>query len=153
MSEQPYLLPDALSVLRRGTYILILYLRDSQRIQVGKLGRFDFDAGYYAYVGSAQGPGGLGARLRHHLRANNRPHWHIDYLRQIAGIESIWFAESNAPLEHHSAAWLGDLPGAAIPALRFGASDCTCASHLFFFRELPPVDEFRARGFDHRIMA
>ncbi len=56
-----------------GTYALLLKLDRWERITVGKLGTFDFPAGYYLYVGSALGPGGLQARLAHHQRGSKSP--------------------------------------------------------------------------------
>ena len=47
-----------------GTYALLLKLDKQEKITVGKLCTFDFPAGYYLYVGSALGPGGLQARQR-----------------------------------------------------------------------------------------
>ena len=43
-----------------GTYVLLLHLPDNEQLTIGKLGTFDFPAGWYAYVGSAFGPGGVG---------------------------------------------------------------------------------------------
>lgn len=53
-----------------GTYALLLKLDKQERITVGKLGTFDLPAGYYLYVGSALGPGGLRARLTRHRRGS-----------------------------------------------------------------------------------
>jgi Uri superfamily endonuclease len=53
-----------------GTYALLLKLDKQERITIGKLGTFDFPAGYYLYVGSALGPGGLRARLARHRRGS-----------------------------------------------------------------------------------
>jgi len=46
------------SLSGKGTYILILTLNKSRKIYIGRLGEFTFEYGYYAYVGSALGPGG-----------------------------------------------------------------------------------------------
>jgi Uri superfamily endonuclease len=35
------------------------------------------------------------------------------------------------------------LPGAEIPLLGFGASDCDCRSHLYFFTRCPSRTGFR----------
>jgi Uri superfamily endonuclease len=70
----------------KGVYVLILYLPYRRTIQIGRLGKFNFSDGYYAYVGSAFGPGGLAARLSHHLRRSHKPRWHIDYLRRHVDI-------------------------------------------------------------------
>ncbi len=51
-----------------------------KRLEIGRLGSFNIIPGFYAYVGSAFGPGGLRARIRHHLESVAQPHWHIDYL-------------------------------------------------------------------------
>lgn len=40
-----------------GAYVLLLFLPENQTIEVGKLGTFDFPAGWYTYVGSAFGSG------------------------------------------------------------------------------------------------
>ncbi len=72
-----------------GTYSLLLYLPRTRLIRVGKLGEFGFANGHYCYVGSAFGPGGLRARLRHHARPAARPHWHIDYLRRYMTLRGV----------------------------------------------------------------
>ena len=76
----------------RGTYLLILRLdRDVVGLPVGKLGALDFSAGYYLYIGSAFGSGGLPARLAYHAkRRKTRRHWHIDYLREHGELEEAW---------------------------------------------------------------
>ena len=68
----------------KGTYILITSVSQMRRWEVGSLGKFDLVPGFYAYVGSAFGPGGLQARVGHHLAGTAEPHWHIDYLLRIA---------------------------------------------------------------------
>lgn len=114
----------------KGTYILVLHLADAAQITVGKRGTFAFPAGWYAYVGSAFGAGGLRGRLKHHLTPVNNPHWHIDYLRTVATVRHVWGIVSETVYEHRLAAVLATLPGASLPAPRFGASDCQCAAHL-----------------------
>ena len=63
-----------------GTYILVLRSTEHCSVKVGRLGVLRLEPGYYAYAGSALGPGGVGARLGRHLRGPRRAHWHIDYL-------------------------------------------------------------------------
>lgn len=121
----------------KGTYVLVLRLRVITHIQVGPLGAFEFPEGWYAYVGSAFGAGGLRGRLKHHLAPVCHPHWHIDYLRQAAAHEQVWLLASERSYEHTWAAALRNIPGVRIPAARFGASDCRCDSHLFHFKERP----------------
>lgn len=126
-----------------GSYVLILRLLTERSLRIGRLGVRCMPAGYYAYAGSALGPGGIVGRLRHHLRPAVRPHWHIDYLRGVAQIEQVWWGPGTLRREHDWAALLGCLPGATAPVPRFGASDCHCPTHLFHFPEPPCLEAFR----------
>lgn len=112
-----------------GTYLLILRLSAVRRICIGKLGRHSLQPGLYAYVGSARGPGGLAARLRHHAQVARRPHWHIDYLRVVARPVEVWTTPDRR--EHEWAAALQRHPSFETPIKGFGSSDCRCYSHLF----------------------
>jgi Uri superfamily endonuclease len=125
-----------------GTYVLTLRLERRRRLAVGKLGRFDFPPGFYAYVGSAFGPGGLPARLKHHLTSRSKPHWHIDYLRRAARPVSLWASGEWARREHLWAEVLSQMPGVETPAPGFGSSDCRCPTHLFRFTGTPQFNEF-----------
>lgn len=125
-----------------GSYILILHLKEEKVIQVGKLGKFKFPMGYYAYVGSAFGPGGLKGRLLHHFNPTYKPHWHIDYLRKEAEPEEAWITEQKDQREHLWASMLQQLNSAAVPAPEFGCSDCKCTSHLFHFKKRPLLKAF-----------
>jgi len=129
----------------KGSYVLILKIAHKQETKIGKLGSFHFPAGYYAYCGSARGPGGLRARLRHHLKINPKPHWHIDHLKDFGSIVAIWWSTSELLLEHHMAICLSETPGASIPVQGFGSSDCHCSSHLFHLKRIPSIDLFRSR--------
>lgn len=128
--------------LMPGTYILVLLLPEAANLQIGRLGRFDFAAGFYTYVGSAMGPGGLSARLRHHLHISNKPHWHIDYLRRVTQVEEIWYREEKTILEHRWADVLSRLNKVTGPVKGFGASDCPCFSHLFYSESLAALQLF-----------
>src|SRR3990172_11354758 len=114
----------------KGTYILILRLSEPTRLTVGKLGSFDFAAGWYTYVGSAFAPGGLRGRLKHQLASVTRPYWHIDYLRQASPVREIWYLASETVYEHEWSDVLRSMSGAAVPILHFGASDFKCDTHL-----------------------
>ncbi len=123
-----------------GTYILWLLCRRRGSCKIGRLGNMSLQVGYYAYVGSALGPGGLAARLRHHLKHSANPRWHIDHLRQRLAIHTIWFTCSNKRYEHLWAASLTRLPTFHHPMRGFGSSDCHCPSHLFFIPEIPTLE-------------
>lgn len=124
-----------------GTYILLLRLPLKQLIGVGKLGEFEFAAGYYLYVGSALCPGGLVARLRRHKKlANNsekRLHWHIDFLREQTQLSEIWCCSHPRRLEHKWAGIVGRSPETNVLVPGFGSSDCNCQSHLYHLAFTP----------------
>ncbi len=117
---------------RGGTYALYLKLEQETRISVGRLGVFCFPAGYYVYVGSALGSGGLRARLARHQRRDKKLYWHIDYFLTHASIVGVRVDFAGERLECHWAQLLLRIPGAQIIAPRFGASDCRCFAHLIF---------------------
>ena len=113
-----------------GTYCIQLYCPQQAQIQVGKLGSFSFAAGYYLYIGSAFGPGGVHARLKHHCRLSLKPHWHLDYLRRYADVENAWYVADQRS-EHRWSECLEAVEDLHIPVEAFGSSDCSCKSHLF----------------------
>jgi Uri superfamily endonuclease len=128
-----------------GTYALIYSLGSECRIRVGKLGTHTFPAGFYVYIGSALGPGGLAGRIYRHIGRSSSAgsqHWHIDYLAAKASLLELWTYSNPARREHTWAETLKGLDGALIPVPRFGASDCQCPSHLFLFRSKPDREKF-----------
>lgn len=136
-----------------GTYALVLSARENALIRVGRLGRLQVRSGFYVYVGSAFGSGGIRARLMHHWEPSIRPHWHIDYLRRHTSLEEVWYCRDHVSWEHEWAGYLGTQPGMSIPLAGFGASDCECESHLYFFGSRPSKNAFvrslRASGERH----
>jgi Uri superfamily endonuclease len=128
-----------------GSYAIALWLLRSRTIAVGRLGAFEFPAGWYLYTGSAFGPGGLQARLARHRRrvgnegdsSDKRAHWHVDYLREEALWGGAWVSSSGQRLECEWVAALGSLPGAQIVAPGFGSSDCGCPAHLVRLEQSP----------------
>jgi Uri superfamily endonuclease len=123
----------------KGIYCLVLR-NPGCTVTVGALGPVMFAAGWYIYVGSALGTGGL-ARLERHIalaaRCDKKPKWHIDYLLTSGNFTLRYAiaAVTAIPLECDLADAIG---GESIPA--FGCSDCACNSHLFF-RENDPRRE------------
>jgi Uri superfamily endonuclease len=130
------MLPD-----QSGTYILILRLPQARTLTIGKLGRFPFPQGWYAYVGSAHGSGGLAARVERHLRTAKRHHWHVDYLRAVAPPSEVWYVADRRRLECRWAEQLATRSNSTTPARGFGASDCRCPTHLF---HLPTPPDYAA---------
>ena len=125
-----------------GTYLLLMHLDREAEITVGRLGTFGFAAGYYCYVGSATGPGGIPARVGRHLRGAKRPHWHVDYLLCEASVMEIWAIRSIDRLEYIWAQALLSLPYVTVPVRGFGSSDCSCQAHLFRFPAFPSLRAF-----------
>jgi len=130
---------------RSGTYALIGVCDSNQQVIIGKLGQLQVRPGYYVYIGSAFGPGGLKARIVHHTRISVRPHWHIDYLRPALHLIEVWYSYDSERREHQWANALYHANAARIPMAGFGASDCSCPSHLFRFNRRPPDRLFRKR--------
>jgi len=125
-----------------GSYILILHLAQPTTITIGKLGTFEFPAGWYAYTGSALGPGGLAARLAYHHRREKSFQWHIDYLLAQAELVEMWWAIDNKRRECIWASALRSIPSARVPVPNFGASDCRCLTHLIHFTQQPVFAHF-----------
>jgi Uri superfamily endonuclease len=133
-----------------GTYALVLACAVEGTIEIGRLGELRVRPGYYVYVGSAFGPGGVAARIRHHLRPAARPHWHVDYLRAVTRVEEIWYTHDASRCEHAWAGLLAGARGSSTPLVGFGASDCACATHLVYCSARPSWPSFRRRARDCR---
>jgi len=131
----------------KGTYILIAQVRQMKRLAIGRLGQFDIVPGFYAYVGSGFGSGGLRGRIHHHLASTAEPHSHIDYLLRVATPVEAWFSTADRKLEHHWAELLENAPGFSVPIPRFGSSDYhrSRASHLFYSKRRPSFRWFRGQ--------
>jgi Uri superfamily endonuclease len=85
--------------------------------------------GWFVYLGSARGPGGLRARIRRHFRRDKPVHWHVDQLTsepaEIAALAVPGGAECDL------VARLLACGRFRVAAPGFGSSDCRrCASHL-----------------------
>ncbi|MFQ5446859.1 MAG: DUF123 domain-containing protein [Saprospiraceae bacterium] len=126
--------------MNKGAYILLLHLTTRREVQAGKLGRFLFEKGWYAYVGSAMN--NLDARIARHLKKEKKLHWHIDYLRQVASVEQVLRFESGDKRECQLSRKVAALADAT-PVKKFGASDCGCFTHLYFFYKNPDLESVR----------
>lgn len=106
-------------------------------ISVGALGAIHFPAGWYIYVGSALGSGGLHRLGRHILlnqMKNKRPKWHVDYILTSPDF-SLVYTVCARTVERKECQLARELNGNSI--LRFGCSDCSCSSHFFSRMENP----------------
>jgi Uri superfamily endonuclease len=92
---------------------------------------------------------GFAARLPHHLKKNNKPHWHIDYFLREAAITGILVFESDVKEECGIAQTLLSqtqcIPG-------FGCSDCRCKSHLVFLDKETGMEHKIARALDKKVI-
>jgi len=114
---------------RPGAYGLLIRLPYRFDGQIGALGPVTMPAGRYLYLGSAYGPGGLPARLRRHLRADKRLHWHVDHLTSAGWVERIFVLPNGCECDLVDRAL--KLPAIHTPIAGFGSSDCRrCAAHL-----------------------
>jgi len=120
-----------------GIYHLLIQLLQPQKITIGKLGLFQFPAGYYVYTGSAMN--GLEARIARHQRKEKKLHWHIDYLLQYGKIIDVFRHITKARLECEYNRQIMNLPEAQIIVLKFGSSDCKCDTHLVYFPYKPSL--------------
>jgi endonuclease-3 len=114
---------------RGGTYALVLELATPSTVEVGALGACRLDAGSYAYVGSALGPGGF-ARVERHRRHldgdDDTVHWHVDALTTHPAASFV--AALLVPGVDVECALSRRLPPGPVDG--FGSSDCGCRSHL-----------------------
>lgn len=116
----------------KGVYCLLLRLENTSTLKVGALGRRNFPAGTYVYVGSAQS--GIESRVRRHKSKKKRLRWHIDFLLREADLAStVAIPCDRRSLECEVAKALCALEDASVPVRGFGSSDCRCPSHLVHF--------------------
>ena len=119
-----------------GSYAVILGNATHRLITVGRRGELGFEPGFYIYVGSAFGPGGIRSRVGRHSRHNKTLRWHIDYVREPMSLIEAWYSYRPRNQEHRWAAALQAQSN--IVALRgIGCSDCDCDTHLFYSRHRP----------------
>jgi len=124
-----------------GTYALILQCLSNATVQIGRWGTLDIEPGYYVYVGSAFGPGGVRARVSRHFRTAKAKRWHIDYLREFVAPVGAWYSHDARRLEHEWAQVFHDMRGVS-SIHGFGCSDCKCYSHLFRSARVPGFKRF-----------
>lgn len=132
----------------KGTYILSIELPRMADISVGSLGEVHFDPGYYAYVGSAFGPGGFSRLDRHRAVASGNHevrHWHIDYL---LGEESVTLSDVQRLAGRDCECALATRLGESMIA-DFGASDCQCRSHLAYHPTAQSLQQAVADAIQH----
>ena len=119
----------------KGSYALLMQLREDEEIRIGSLGKIEFPKGYYVYVGSAMN--GIESRVNRHLRNRKKIQWHIDYFLKKAEISSTYYLESKKRTECKIAnTFSREFEGVT----KFGSSDCQCEGHLFYGGQRELVD-------------
>ena len=122
-----------------GAYCLLIRLTHEAGATIGRLGWFEFAAGYYVYAGSAMRS--LSARVARHQRRDKTHRWHIDYLLALPAarlVECVAYpsAERQECLLNQT---VQRRRGAHVPVRGFGSSDCRsgCPAHLTYFKLRP----------------
>jgi len=112
-----------------GAYALVIALTRSFEPPIRRLARRRLPPGRYLYGGAANGPGGIRARVRRHLRRKKAVHWHVDHLTNAFGVAAVVAVVGGDECAVLAAArrW----PGVRVPVPGFGSSDCArCPAHL-----------------------
>ena len=116
----------------KGTYLLFIKIIKSVEITIkGKSSLLN--AGYYIYIGSAFGAGGLSSRLHRHLRKIKKKNWHIDQITSSTFSEIICIGVLlKQRVECELSKIIGDIEK-TVPITGFGNSDCEkkCISHFY----------------------
>ena len=121
-----------------GCYQILIHLDKSRKIRIGKLGLYDFPAGWYIYTGS--GMRGLSARIERHLQKKKKLHWHIDFLLQFTQVKGVKKCLTRIRKECSLNARIFAQSKAIIVVRKFGSTDCRCVTHLVFFDKKPDLD-------------
>lgn len=120
--------------INKGIYCLVIRIAEDCRIRVGRHQGAAFRPGFYCYVGSALN--NLEKRIRRHRSSVKRKHWHIDYLLEYGRITDIKRIETTQRLECNISRAVGRMAD-EVMMKGFGSSDCSCQTHLHYFRKNP----------------
>jgi len=143
---------DTMSILNmlsdaKGNYTLLIFIKAQKQMTIGRIGKKNFQMGYYVYTGSAFGKGSLslGGRIQRHIRKQKMRRWHIDYLLsdEDVDLKAIVAGVMRQKMECTINQSLRDIFHAQIPFLGFGSSDCTehCNSHLLYLDQTRNIVE------------
>lgn len=127
--------------IEKATYVLVIELEEVQEVEVGALGKIEFQEGFYSYTGSAFGPGGV-SRIQNHLKLSagekQRKRWHIDYLtsNSCSSIRKIFLTPEKQECSIASCISSEGIDG-------FGCSDCGCNAHLHYLGSGESIEKVR----------
>ena len=126
--------------INSGSYHIIIKLEEDTRISIGALGDILFRQGYYVYTGSAMK--NLQQRTERHLNKTKKLKWHIDHFLNNENVRILDIIKNKSLIKEEcdrNQNIMG-LPGAEIPVVGFGSSDCReCPSHLVYFKTKPEI--------------
>lgn len=112
-----------------GAYVLIIETTEPVPVRLPRHDAVTLSPGTYFYVGSANGPGGMKARLRRHFRHNKKIHWHVDQLTTCAASVTALAVRGGNECTLGEMLLASGCYQVALPG--FGSSDCrSCSSHL-----------------------
>lgn len=135
----------------KGIYALIVGVSRAFPVSIGRLGKRFVAGGYWVYVGSARGPGGLRARVDRHLSAEKNRRWHVDYilLSDSTRVSAVVYSTEEGARECELVKLLL-ADGLEAPIRNFGSSDCKerCPAHLLYCgRDLESCEERVVKAF------
>ncbi|WP_417827964.1 GIY-YIG nuclease family protein [Thalassospira sp.] len=113
-----------------GAYVLVIALEADLTLQNKRFAGKILPKGTYLYCGSANGPGGIAARVRRHCKQDKKPHWHVDELTSNGAgrVVSVLVVPGGDECELRQTL---QGQGNDVGELYFGSSDCMkCSSHL-----------------------
>lgn len=114
----------------RGVYLLIVRVPKETAVETRRK-MFGLNHGYYVYVGSARGGGGVFSRVKRYFDKPIKKFWHVDYLLVKPGvsIEAVCFKCTEGDYESRYA---GEFRKICYGVRGFGCSDKPMDySHLY----------------------
>ena len=113
----------------KGAYVLALRLDREVRIAIARLSPGSLMPGWYLYIGSARGSGGIRGRVKRHLESGKKLHWHVDRLTvESAEMAALTVAQGE---ECDLVGRMLNSSRFEVPLAGFGSTDCRrCESHL-----------------------
>ncbi len=131
----------------KGSYILLIFLKNETRIRIGSMGMLTFPKGYYLYIGSAMGCNSSTSLenrvMRHTSESHNKKlFWHIDYFlaSDLTVLTRIYLIPTLIRLECLLSGYIIKVSDEYIK--NFGYSDCICPSHLMYFKNFQGIKGF-----------
>lgn len=116
-----------------GAYVLVIDLPNDLTLQNKRFAGTILAKGTYFYCGSANGPGGIAARVKRHCKPDKKPHWHVDELTSNGAgrVVSVLVVPGGDECVLRQRIEDAKPKRIKFPAQGFGSSDCVvCSSHL-----------------------